>query len=100
MNIELIVAIVSSLILVALAIIILLGKADWMISGYNTSSEEKKARYNLPRLRLVTSLMLIILVTLLCIFVLTDTSEVVSATINIAVALIGTILQYTWAKRR
>ncbi|MBR5856505.1 MAG: DUF3784 domain-containing protein [Bacteroidales bacterium] len=53
MEAKFIIGIVALLALVAMGVVVLSGKGDWMISGYNTASSEGKAKYNLKRLRLV-----------------------------------------------
>lgn len=45
---------------VAMAIVIARGKGDGLIAGYNTASKEKKDKVNIKRLRLVTSIFLLI----------------------------------------
>ena len=49
-----------------MSIVIAIGKGDWLIAGYNTSSKEEKAKMNIKRLRLLTSIFLLIT----CAFVL------------------------------
>ena len=49
-----------------MSIIIAIGKGDWLIAGYNTSSKEEKQKVNIKRLRLLTSVYLL----LTCAFVL------------------------------
>lgn len=44
---------VVSAIMIVLCAIILSGKGDHLIAGYNTASEEKRKQYNIKRLRLV-----------------------------------------------
>lgn len=51
----LIIALISAL----LSIIIAIGKGDWLIAGYNTSSREEKEKFNIKRLRLLTSIFLL-----------------------------------------
>ena len=41
-------------VLVTFSILILCGKGDSLIAGYNTASEEEKAEYDITRLRKVT----------------------------------------------
>ncbi len=40
-------------ILVVIGVIILAGKGDMLIAGYNTASEEEKEKVNIKRLRLL-----------------------------------------------
>ena len=46
-----IVLIVIAAILVIMGVVILIGKGDNLIAGYNTASEEERAQYNVKRLR-------------------------------------------------
>ena len=46
-----IVLIIVAAILLIMGIIILIGKGDNLIAGYNTASKEEKAQYNIKRLR-------------------------------------------------
>ena len=55
-TVTLIIALVSFI----MSIVIAIGKGDWLIAGYNTSSKEEKEKVNIKRLRLLTSLMLLI----------------------------------------
>ncbi|MBP5483310.1 MAG: DUF3784 domain-containing protein [Bacteroidales bacterium] len=56
-----IVLITVAAILVIMGIIILIGKGDKLIAGYNTASEEEKAQYNVKRLRGLIGGLLIVL---------------------------------------
>ena len=55
------ISVVLPLIIVVLSIIILAGKGDNLIAGYNTASKEEKQRVNIKRLRLVIGTMLLII---------------------------------------
>ena len=70
MSIDLIVGIVSTVVVLVLGLLIMLGLGDNLISGYNTASDEKKARYNLQRLRMSTGITIFALTAAvwLCIF--------------------------------
>ena len=54
MNVDLVLGIVSTVVVLMFGLLVMLGLGDRFISGYNTASEEKKARYNLRRLRMST----------------------------------------------
>ena len=58
-TVTLIIALVSFI----MGIVIALGKGDWLIAGYNTSSKEEKEKVNIKRLRLLTSIYLLIVST-------------------------------------
>lgn len=54
------VTLIIALVSFVMSIVIAIGKGDWLIAGYNTSSKEEKEKVNIKRLRLLTSLMLLI----------------------------------------
>ena len=56
MTTTLIIALVSAL----MSIVIAIGKGDWLIAGYNTSSKEEKEKVNIKRLRFLTSIFLLL----------------------------------------
>ena len=39
-----------------IGIVILIGKGDWLIAGYNTASEEERKKINIVRLRIVMAI--------------------------------------------
>jgi len=94
--------IVLAVILVVMAIVILAGKGDWLIAGYNTASKEDKETVNVKRLRLIVGLLL--LVTAPMVFMLGDhtdkTSGLIFAGIVVGLSIVATILANTWAKKK
>ena len=54
------VTLIIALVSFVMSIVIAIGKGDWLIAGYNTSSKDEKEKVNIKRLRLLTSLMLLI----------------------------------------
>ena len=86
---------------VCMGIVVLLGKGDMLISGYNTASEEEKAKYNIERLRFVAGILLLAIGPLMLIFLLkpgTGVSIMLSVLI-VAICVAGVILMNTWAKK-
>ena len=59
--------------LVAMGIIILVGKGDNLIAGYNTASRAEKEKVNLKRLRLLMGITLFV-IALLCVLRIFDDS--------------------------
>ena len=59
MKTAILVSIVLDLIFLVSAVVIFKGKGDWMISNYRSLPEEKKARINIGRLRIVMAIMLV-----------------------------------------
>lgn len=94
---------IVSLLLVILAVVIAFGKGDFLISGYNTASEEKKATYNVKRLRLMVSSLLLLITIGLVVASLLDWGEAEREYLSLGIAVlvvIYLILTYTWARRK
>ena len=94
--------IVLAVILVVMAIVILAGKGDWLIAGYNTASKEDKETVNVKRLRLIVGLLLLVIAPM--VFMLGDhtdkTSGLIFAGIVVGLSIVATILANTWAKKK
>ncbi len=94
--------IVLAVILIVMAIVILAGKGDWLIAGYNTASKEEKATVNVKRLRLIVGLLLLVIAPLL--FMLRDHTDksigLIFAGIVIVITTVAVILANTWAKKK
>ena len=98
-----------SVVLILLGVTILKGKGDMLISGYNTLPAEKKAQYDVKRLRRVTAVLLFVIAIMLSLYELCistlDESQLAVATIVltvviIATGIIGVILKNTYCKRK
>ena len=94
--------IIIAVLLVVIAIVVLAGKGDWLIAGYNTASEEEKAKVNVKRLRIVIGTLLLAIAPLL--FLLGDPSDKVSALIVAGIIMVLTavalIIANTWAMKK
>ncbi len=86
--------------LLIMGIVILIGKGDNLIAGYNTLSKEEKAQYNIKRLRGLIGCLLTILAPLTVILLreetMTATFSYVALTFVISIVVV--ILANTWAK--
>ena len=86
--------------LLIMGIVILIGKGDNLIAGYNTSSKEEKSQYNIKRLRGLIGGLLTILAPLTVILLreetMTATFSYVALTFVISIVVV--ILANTWAK--
>ncbi len=96
-----IIMVIIATIIIGIGILVLMGKGDWAISGYNTASPEKKAKYNIFRLRLLTGgtctyVGIIMLVSTLC--NLMGTPFIIIATAPVVIPVL--VLTNTWAKRK
>ena len=87
---------IISLIVLVFAIIILTGKGDNLIAGYNTSTEEEKEKYNIKRVRICIGGMLLILSPIMLLF--TDNFVLLIAVVP-SLSILSIILANTWAKK-
>ncbi len=99
MSVDLIVSIACTVVVLVLALLVLFGLGDFLISGYNTASAEKKARYNLPRLRIVTSLSVIVITASVWVCMLLKTSETVLLVVTLVWVVIMFILDKFYVKK-
>ena len=97
-----IVMIIIAAILLIMGIIILIGKGDNLIAGYNTASEEEMAQYNIKRLRgLIGSLLIILAPTMFLLHresTMTTTWSFLAIVFILSIVVI--ILANTWAKKK
>ena len=93
MNVDLVLGIVSTVVVLMFGLLVMLGLGDRFISGYNTASEEKKARYNLRRLRMSTGISIFVITAIVWLSVLLQLSETTMAIIVGVVALLVGIIQ-------
>ena len=94
---------IVSFVLLLLAVVIAFGKGDFLISGYNTASKEKKAKYNIRRLRLLVSSLLVLITIGLVVAALLGWGEAEREYLSVGIAVlvvIYMILTYTWAKKK
>ena len=96
-----IVLIIVAAILAIMGILIVIGKGDNLIAGYNTSSKEERSQYNIKRLRGLIGGFLIILAPML--FLLGE--ETMTATWSFfsfvfVGSIVVVILANTWAKKK
>jgi len=96
MTAQFILLLIISLIVLVLAIIILTGKGDNLIAGYNTSTEEEKERYNIKRVRICIGGVLLILSRIMLLFA--DNFVLLIAVVP-PLSILSVILANTWAKK-
>ncbi len=97
-----IVLIILAALFLIMGIIILIGKGDNLIAGYNTASEEERSQYNIKRLRGLVGGLLVVLAPMM---VLLLKEETVSATFSFVsitsfVCIVVVILANSWAKNK
>ena len=94
--------IIIALFFVVLGIIVLAGKGDMLIAGYNTAPKEEKEKVNIKRLRLLIGGLLVVMAPL-C-FILDDNNNVSSglifAGIVVVLTIIVVVLANTWAMKK
>jgi hypothetical protein len=96
-------SIVFSILFIVLAIILLMGKGDKLIAGYNTASEEERKKVDIKRLRIVMAILMVITAVFCAILPLVDnnkTSQLAATGIFIAITIVGVIVANTWAKKK
>ena len=84
-----------------MGIVILIGKGDNLIAGYNTASKEEKSQYNIKRLRGLIGGLLIILapMTIILLGMETITAAWSYAAFTFVMTIVVVILANTWAKK-
>lgn len=93
--------IIVAAIFVIMGVVILIGKGDNLIAGYNTASQKERAQYNIKRLRGLIGGLLIVLAPLLFLLhgeTMAATGSFVALTIILCIIVV--ILANTWAKKK
>ena len=102
---------VINILIIVLAAVIVAGKGDRYIAGYNTESEQEKQQVNIKRLRIVVAAILVLSIAALDIpFFISGQEEdatagsviahVVAAIAVIYMAIAGIIIANTWCKKK
>ena len=97
-----IVLIILATIMLIMGIIILIGKGDNLIAGYNTASKEERSKYNIQRLRGLIGGFLLILAPMM-VFLLSEeslTAGVSFVALTFVLCIVLVILANTWAKKK
>ncbi len=96
-------SIIIGIVFIVLAVIILMGKGDKLIAGYNTASEEERQQINIKRLRLLVAITCLAS-TVLCFcmpFIGENiVAELTATGIFLLIILVIVILANTWAKTK
>ena len=89
-------------ILVVIGVVVLAGKGDMLIAGYNTASEEEKEKVNIKRLRLLIGGLSVIIAPLF--FIPNEENDVslglTIAGIVVVLTIIVLVLANTWAMKK
>ena len=95
--------ILTTILFVPLILLILSGRGDNLIAGYNTASEKEREQFNMKRLRLVIAGIMLATIILFWIPILMNDKEPYKFIVLIGmfpVCFIGIILANTWAKKK
>lgn len=97
-----IVLIIVAALLLIMGIIILIGKGDNLIAGYNTASKEERAQYNIKRLRGLIGGLLVAMAPMMMLLSCEPSTEKVwsFSALVFVVCIIVVILANTWAKNK
>ena len=97
-----IVVIIVAAIFLILGIIVLIGKGDNLIAGYNTASKEEKSQYSIKRLRVLIGGILIVEVPMMLPLLKEDSMAASFSFVALTLVLcfVVIILANTWAKKK
>ncbi len=97
-----IVVIIIAAILLIMGIIILIGKGDNLIAGYNTASKEEKSQYNVKRLRVLVGGILVVLAPMMLLLLREESLTAPFSFVGLTLVLcfVVVILANTWAKKK
>lgn len=93
---------ILAILLVVMGIVILIGKGDNLIAGYNTASKEEREQYDIKRLRGLIGGLMLALAPLVLLFL---GKESMASTwsfcgIVFVLCIVVVILANTWAKKK
>lgn len=94
MNHEHLILIILSVLFTAVGIMLLLGKADFVIKRHIRES----GKYNIPRMRVVNALAFF-LFDIIAILILCGVNELITVCVVVPLVIVLVVLQYTWARR-
>ena len=94
--------IVAASLLAILGIVILSGRGDKLIAGYNTAPKEEKAKYDVKRLRLIFGSLFLLMAPACFIFRVKDplSAQFSFGSLVILLCVVAVILGNTWAKKK
>lgn len=97
-----IVFIIVALVCAVLGILVLIGKGDNLIAGYNTATREEREQIDIKRLRKLVGGLLVVLAPLTLLQIGKESTESIWAYCGIVFVLciVVVILANTWAKKK
>ena len=97
-------AVIATFVLLPLSLLVVVGKGDFLIAGYNTAGTKERAKCNIKRLRLlVSSLMLVVMIAFWLPYLAGGCGRgaVICTFAMVVVAVVVTlVLANSWAKKR
>jgi hypothetical protein len=103
MTTKIIVTGIIAVLFLVFAIVFLMGKGDKLIAGYNTASEEERAKVNIKRLRILMAIISVITAGYVSILPLIGDNpqdQMVGMFVFFAITILFVILANTWAKKK
>ena len=96
------VLIITAALCAIMGIVVLMGKGDKLIAGYNTASEKEKEKYNIHRLRFVVGVVLLAVAFLMPLLLLKvgNVFKGLFSGIVVILSIAAVILANTWAKKK
>lgn len=86
-----------------MGIVVIIGKGDNLIAGYNIAPKEEKAQYNVKRLRGLIGGLLVLLAPLMVLLMLEDdtmTGMWSFVALSFVLCILVVVLANTWAKKK
>lgn len=85
---------------IVMAVLLLLGKGDMLIAGYNTASPEERSQYNMRRLRLlIAALLIVVSVGMVAMSIWPEKLVVAFTFLTVFLCFLVVFLANTWAKK-
>lgn len=103
MTLKVFITLMIGVIFFIFAYLVVKGKGDRFIAGYNTASEEEKAQVNIKRLRILVALTSVLAGAFCCLIpiIANNNAVVIGATVVLLVfGLLVVILANTWARKK
>ena len=97
-----VVLIIVALVCAVMGILILMGKGDNLIAGYNTASKEERERYDIKRLRGLIGGLLVALAPMMLLLLGKESMASIWSFcgISLVLCIVVLVLANTWAKKK
>ena len=97
-----IILIIIAAIMAIMGIIVLIGKGDNLIAGYNTASKEEREQYHIKRLRGLIGGLLVVMAPMIVLMLREETFTATWSFVGLTfiLTIIVVVLANTWAKKK